>query len=44
VFEVPGDPAILNPLIPPGFRLEEHDLVLFGRCSDCNNSGDVATR
>ncbi len=35
VYEVLGDPALLNPLIPPGFRLDDHDLVLFGRCAAC---------
>ncbi len=36
VFEVPGKPEVLEPLVPAGFRLEEHDLVMFGQCAGCN--------
>ncbi|MEW6249882.1 MAG: transcriptional repressor [Planctomycetota bacterium] len=35
VYEVAGKPSVLDSLVPPGFRLEEHDLVLFGRCRAC---------
>lgn len=35
VFEVPGSDALLNAVVPAGFRLEGHDLVLRGRCADC---------
>jgi Fur family ferric uptake transcriptional regulator len=35
VFEVDGCPSGLAALAPPGFRVEAHELVLFGRCPEC---------
>lgn len=35
VFEVPGSNALLNAVVPKGFRLEGHDLVLHGCCAEC---------
>ncbi|MFP4146024.1 MAG: Fur family transcriptional regulator [Phycisphaeraceae bacterium] len=35
VFDVPGCPGDLDRLAPPGFELESHDLVLYGRCVRC---------
>jgi Fur family ferric uptake transcriptional regulator len=35
VFEVDGCPAGVKALAPRGFRLEGHDLTLFGVCNRC---------
>ncbi|MEM0913835.1 MAG: transcriptional repressor [Planctomycetota bacterium] len=35
VFAVPGCPGNLDRLVPDGFQLERHELILSGRCSDC---------
>jgi Fur family ferric uptake transcriptional regulator len=35
VFEVDGCPPDLRALLPRGFRLEAHDITLFGRCAAC---------
>ena len=35
VFEVPGSDELLESLVPPGFVLSDHDLVLHGRCDEC---------
>ncbi|MCE7869303.1 transcriptional repressor [bacterium CPR1] len=35
VFEVEGCPGDLSALSPPGFRLEGHELVLYGTCTSC---------
>lgn len=35
VFEVEGCPGELNSLTPKGFRLEGHEVVLYGHCLDC---------
>lgn len=35
VFEVSGSLQLLDTLVPPGFELESHDLVLYGRCKWC---------
>ena len=35
VFEVEACPGNLASLAPPGFTVEDHDLTLYGRCSDC---------
>jgi len=35
VYEVDGCPPDLRDLIPPGFRLEDHDITLLGRCAAC---------
>ena len=34
-FTVPGSQPLLDALVPPGFVLEHHDLVLYGRCAAC---------
>lgn len=38
VFDVEGCPGHLKQLIPPGFVMEDHELVLYGRCESCANS------
>ena len=35
VFDVEGCPGQLSKLIPPGFVMEGHELVLYGRCGVC---------
>ena len=35
VYDVDGCPGHLNRLIPPGFVMEDHELVLYGRCERC---------
>lgn len=35
VYEIDGCPEGLRGLTPPGFSLESHELVLYGRCSAC---------
>lgn len=35
VFEVEACPGNLAGLAPPGFTVEDHELTLYGRCSDC---------
>lgn len=35
VFDVHACPGDLSKLAPSGFTVEDHDLTLYGRCSDC---------
>lgn len=35
VFEVAECPGALTDLAPPGFQVEAHEIVLYGRCADC---------
>jgi Fur family transcriptional regulator, ferric uptake regulator len=35
VFDVHACPGDLSRLAPTGFTVEDHDLTLYGRCSDC---------
>ncbi|MFN2326807.1 MAG: Fur family transcriptional regulator [Gemmatimonadales bacterium] len=35
VFDLVGCPATLQDLLPRSFRLDRHELVLYGRCADC---------
>lgn len=35
VFEVHGCPGNLKPLLPDGFTLEDHEVILYGLCSEC---------
>ncbi|MGB0766309.1 MAG: Fur family transcriptional regulator [Phycisphaeraceae bacterium] len=35
VFEVHGCPGNLQPLVPEGFTLEDHEVILYGRCDQC---------
>ena len=43
VFELEGCPGNFGPLLPTGFQLEEHHLVLTGLC-DCCHGATVATK
>ena len=35
VYELDGCPAGVSSVTPPGFRVEGHELVLYGICGDC---------
>jgi Fur family ferric uptake transcriptional regulator len=35
MYEVSGCTRLLKDLVPRGFRLEDHELFLFGTCSSC---------
>ncbi len=35
VFDVPGCPGKMDRLVPQGFNLESHEILLRGRCADC---------
>jgi Fur family transcriptional regulator, ferric uptake regulator len=35
VYDVAGCPGSLRRMAPRGFRVEHHDVTLYGRCSDC---------
>lgn len=35
VFDVEGCPGQLQPLVPPGCELTDHEIILYGRCADC---------
>lgn len=35
VFDVPGCPGGLEALTLPGFRVDGHELILYGRCASC---------
>lgn len=35
VFEVDGCPGNMKKLAPKGFRVEEHEIMLYGLCSEC---------
>jgi Fur family ferric uptake transcriptional regulator len=39
VYEVHGCPGNMRALTPAGFRLEGHELVLYGVCRDCRGTG-----
>ncbi|MEM8782216.1 MAG: Fur family transcriptional regulator [Planctomycetota bacterium] len=39
-FDVPRSPDGIADLAPPGFALEDHELTLYGRCSDCIKAND----
>ncbi|MFH1746672.1 MAG: transcriptional repressor [Planctomycetota bacterium] len=38
VFEVDGCPGQMRALTPKGFKLEGHELVLYGRCPACRKA------
>lgn len=35
VFEVDGCPGDVGRIAPPGFRVDGHEIVLFGTCASC---------
>jgi Fur family transcriptional regulator, ferric uptake regulator len=38
VFEIAGCPGNIEPLVPRGFALEDHEVVLYGLCRACRKS------
>lgn len=40
VFEVEDCPGRLLALAPPGFQVQEHEIVLYGLCRECGLIGD----
>lgn len=36
VFDISGCSSRIDATVPPNFRVEEHVLVLYGRCPDCS--------
>jgi Fur family transcriptional regulator, ferric uptake regulator len=36
VFDIDGCPGGFAKLAPPGFEVDEHEVTLYGRCSNCN--------
>ena len=44
VYDVPGCPGDLRRLAPRGFRVDHHDVTLYGRCSDCGKAEMRAAR
>lgn len=39
VFDIHGCPGDFAALAPRGFKVDEHDLTLYGRCADCGGAG-----
>ena len=39
VYELHGCPADLARLLPRGFSMDDHDVVIYGCCNECNNPG-----
>jgi len=37
VFDLEGCPGNLERLVPPGFRLETHEILLYGTCDRCSH-------
>jgi Fur family ferric uptake transcriptional regulator len=35
VYDIPGCAGGIDQLAPPGFQVESHEIVLFGRCDKC---------
>jgi len=35
VFDIHGCPGNLKPLVPTGFTLEDHEVILYGLCDEC---------
>ena len=38
VYEVAGCVAALSEIVPTGFTMEDHDLVLYGQCAGCSSA------
>jgi Fur family transcriptional regulator, ferric uptake regulator len=39
VYEMPGCVEHFDELAPPGFAVEDHDIVLYGVCAECAATG-----
>lgn len=35
VYDIEGCPGPVHTLAPPGFRVDDHEVVLYGRCAEC---------
>lgn len=35
VFDIHACPADIEDLVPPGFQVQDHELVMYGQCADC---------
>ena len=44
VFDVHACPGDMQKLVPRGFKVEGHDLTLYGRCGDCRREAVSASR
>lgn len=44
VYEVDACPGELTHLAPPGFALEEHEVILYGRCAACASAPHAPRR
>ena len=44
LFDMRGCPGNLRQLAPRGFRVDAHEVTLYGRCSDCGRRGAQAHR
>lgn len=42
VFDIPGCPGPMTDLAPPGFRIDRHELTLYGHCAECAAMGQAA--
>jgi Fur family ferric uptake transcriptional regulator len=40
VFDVPCTTTSFDDVLPEGFRLEKHEVVLHGRCAECSGRGE----
>jgi len=38
VFDIEGCAMAAKPHVPRGFRVESHEVILYGRCADCAGS------
>jgi Fur family ferric uptake transcriptional regulator len=44
VFDIHGCPRGLDQITPAGFTVHSHELLLYGRCADCNGPDAQATK
>ena len=42
VLDVPGCPGHVDEMVPTGYTLESHDVVLYGTCGDCGPDDEPA--
>ena len=42
VFDIEGCPGNLQAMLPEGFTLEDHEIILYGHCGKCPDEGDEA--
>ena len=38
IFDVSACPDNIESLVPDGFFLDNHEVILYGQCEDCNNN------